>query len=62
MLKVSMSETPGPETGLGELPGCIGSDLSVHGGFNRGPGHADAIMNMSKPGTDNGFTMSMIIP
>ena len=62
MLKVPTSETPGPETGLSELPGCIGSDLSVHGGFNRGPGHADAVMNMSKPRTDNGFTMSMIIP
>jgi hypothetical protein len=41
---------------------CRGSDLSVHGGFNRGPGHADAVMNMSLPGTDQGFTMSMIIP
>jgi hypothetical protein len=61
-LKVPKADTPGPETSKPDLPGCIGSGLSIHGGFNRGPGHADAVMNMSLPGTDRGFTMSMIIP
>ena len=49
LLKIPDPQTPGPETAVPTLPGAVGSDLSAYGGFNRGPGHADAVMNMSLP-------------
>lgn len=61
-LKVPKYPTVGPETGNGIGTGRIGEDLSKHGGFCQGPGHAAAIDNMSLPGSDRGFTMSLIIP
>lgn len=61
-IKVPKYPTPGPETGNGKSTGRIGENLSKHGGFSQGPGHAAAIDNMSLPGSDKGFTMSLIIP
>ena len=60
-IRVPKYPSAGPETGKG---GKMCQDLSKHGGFNRGPGHADAIANMGKVAcvANAGFTMSLIIP
>ena len=61
-IRVPKYPTAGPETGNGKGAGLLLENVSKHGGFSQGPGHAAAIDNMSLPGSDKGFTMSLIIP